>query len=368
MRRLLRKFAGLTPAATVCWIAVALSQTPAAADTGLASPYEFAASVSTPQPSDGPTLSTAVPQGSLFESAQGTYGLKPNGGIVDLRPACDGCPTHGVVALVGYDAFRGVADDSWENNGIHAGLNYGTRLGQFSEWTGIGFQIGGTVGVYDWAGTDYRPDPAQAQTQSFVTYGFFRKATEGSRWSAAAVQDWMINNNFGVFGQSPIISQWRGQLGYAVNAWNEFGVWGAWHSLSDSRNVNGVGPTTWRAENQINPYWRHKWGVGGVETSIWVGVPERNRLGAAGSLGDYIAGAAANAPLSDRVGLYTLVTYMHPSARPGVGSEEEAWNFTIGLAFYPARNARSTTVAGQCWMPQLPVANNGYFMVDTNRH
>ena len=42
--------------------------------------------------------------------------------------------------------------------------------------------------------------------------------------------------------------------------------------------------------------------------------------------------------------------------------------FTIGLAFYPQRNARSSTVAGQCWMPLLPVANNGYFLVNTNHH
>jgi hypothetical protein len=59
---------------------------------------------------------------------------------------------------------------------------------------------------------------------------------------------------------------------------------------------------------------------------------------------------------------------MHPSARPGdPGATEEAWNFTIGISFYPQSNARSETVAGNCWMPQLPVANNGTFLVDGNR-
>ena len=72
-------------------------------------------------------------------------------------------------------------------------------------------------------------------------------------------------------------------------------------------------------------------------------------------------------PLNDRVALYALVTYMHPSASPGpAGSLDEMWNFSIGLTFFPRPIARSSTVAGQCWMPQLPVANNGTFLVDTN--
>jgi hypothetical protein len=97
-------------------------------------------------------------------------------------------------------------------------------------------------------------------------------------------------------------------------------------------------------------------------------MPEQTRLAGGGSLGDYIANAVANLPLNDRVALYSSVTYMHPSALAGPqGSEEDAWNFTVGLAFYPGANARSNTVAGQCWMPQLPVANNGSFLVDTNR-
>jgi hypothetical protein len=64
-----------------------------------------------------------------------------------------------------------------------------------------------------------------------------------------------------------------------------------------------------------------------------------------------------------------LITYMHPSAGPGgAGSTEDEWSFVIGVAIYPGRNAVSKTVAGQCWMPLMPVAQNGYFMVDTNHH
>jgi hypothetical protein len=59
---------------------------------------------------------------------------------------------------------------------------------------------------------------------------------------------------------------------------------------------------------------------------------------------------------------------MHPSARPGPpGSNDEAWCSATGLAFYFGGAARTSTLGGQCWMPQMPVANNGTFLVDTSR-
>lgn len=314
---------------------------------------------------DGGSAACTVCAPSYLQPAASGWRKWLGGGAV-----CDDCPTHGIVALVGYDSWRGVTDDSWQNNGIHAGLNYGTRLGRFSDLTGIGFQVGGTAGAYDWAGTDYRPtDTNTAETQGFLTYGFFRRANERSKWSAALVQDWMFNDNYGVFSQNPTLSQFRGQIGYAFNAWNEIGVWGTWRCVTDTRDVNGVGPTTWRAVNQLNTFWHHKWQAFGPDTWLWVGVPEGDRLAGGGSLGDYVVGTSASLPLNNVIAVYTVLTYMHQSARPSpTASEEEAWNFTIGLSFYPGRNARSSTVAGRCWMPMMPVANNGYFMVDTNHH
>lgn len=315
------------------------------------------------------SVSPAVFVSELADSADVMPLYGSSGYAPDLAPICDTCPNRGLYAFLGYDGWRGHPDGTWANNGIHTGLNFGTRLGQFSDWTGIGFQLGGSVGVYDWSGTDYRlRHMDQAETQGFVTGGFFRKPNDNSNWSFAIVQDWMLNNNFSVFAQNPTFGQWRGQVGYAIGAFNEFGIWGTWRGQGDTRNVPFFGPTTWRPIQQFNPYWHYKWGPGGADTWLWVGVPERDRLAGNGSLGDYIAGALANVPLSNGMMLYTLVTYMHPSARPGpVGSMEDAWNFTIGLSFFPARNARTTTVAGQCWMPQLPVANNGTFLVDASK-
>jgi hypothetical protein len=296
--------------------------------------------------------------------------------LIESCPACEECPTHGIYAFLGYDAFRGIADEGWGNNGIHAGFNYGTRLGALSDATGIGFQIGASGGAYNWSGTNYRFQYLnRAGIQGFVTYGFFRKANAASPFTAAIVQDWMLNHNFGQYAENPTLSQWRAQVGYLTSDSNEFGLWGTWRGQSDTRDVGGppwdpadvVGPTTWRAISQLNAYWHHKWEVGGADSWLWFGVPERTRITGGSSLGDYLAGAAAQVPFNDQIVLYTLITYMHPSAGAGEeGSVEDAWNFTIGLAFYPSARARTSTVAGQCWMPQLPVANNGYLLVDVN--
>jgi hypothetical protein len=314
-----------------------------------------------------PLVPLDLKPGTALASTTEVVGYGDQG--ADLYPVCDDCPNRGIVAFTSYDSWRGISDGSWQNNGISSGLNFGTRLGRFSDLTGIGFQIGGSVAAYDWAGTDYRITHAnEAQPQGFVTYGVFRKPTENSRWSAGLVQDWMLNANYGVFGQNPTLSQWRGQVSYAVNAMNEIGLWGTWRSHGDTRFVDGYGNVRWRPMEQLNAFYHYKWGVGAPDSWLWVGVPERDRLAGDGSLGDYLVGLSTTAPLSDRFSVYALVTYMHQSAAAGAtGSLEDAWNFTIGLSFYPARNARTNTVAGQCWMPMMPVANNGYFLVDTNQ-
>jgi hypothetical protein len=320
----------------------------------------------TPAPGEGWLVAQAAPS---IESVPSAPNYTPSRAAGNLwAPVCDDCPLHSLQIFVGYDSFRGVPDDGWQNNGIHTGVNYGTRLGAFSELTGIGLQAGGSAGSFNWSGNDYRPDSG-AQTQGFVTYGLFRKPNARSHWSAALAQDWMLNNNFGEYSQNPTLSQLRGQVAYAISGRNEFGLWGTQRVLDSTRNVPGLGSTTWRPINQLNFFWHYKWTPGGADTWLWVGKPENDRLAGGGSLGDYVVGVLANVPLSDRIGLYTQVQYMHPSARPGpAGGEENEWNFTTGLTFYPSRNARSNTVAGQCWTPAMAVANNGYFLVDTNKH
>ena len=286
-----------------------------------------------------------------------------------VPPVSDESRSTGLVYSLDYDAFRGVPDGGWENNGIRLGFNFASRLSRATDLTGISAQVGSSIGFYDWAGTDYRAqNQANTQTQGFLTYGLYRKPNENSRFTAGLVQDWMFNSTYGIFGQNPTLSQMRGQLGYAVSASNEFGIWGTAHVLSSTINVPHFGPTKWQSVNQLSGYWHHKWHDGGPDTWISIGVPSMDRLHGGGSLGDYLVSATASCPFSDVVSLYSTVTYLHQSAGSGGdSSNDEAWNFSIGINIYPGRNARSSTVAGQTWMPLLPVANNGSFLVDTSK-
>lgn len=287
-----------------------------------------------------------------------------------LAPISEECRTNGLWYFVDYDAFRGPPEGSWENNGIRIGFNYGTKLGQFSDLTGIGAQVGASIGVYDWGGTDYRQkNKNKPLTQGFFTYGLFRRPNEQSALTAALVQDWMFSDTFSVFGENPTLSQLRGQIGYAVNASNEFGVAGTAWVVSDSRIVAGFGHTVWRPINTLTGYWHHKWHRGGPDTWINIGVPEKTRLKGGGSVGDWLVSATALAPLSNAVSLYANVMYMHQSAGAGpAGANDEIWNFIVGISIYPRRNSRTNTVAGERWMPLLPTANNGTFIIDASNY
>lgn len=125
----------------------------------------------------------------------------------------------------------------------------------------------------------------------------------------------MINDNYGEFAENPTLSQVRMQIGYDWSDRTEIGLWGAFRVLDDSRFVgNGFGIDTWRPVDQLSFYWNHLWGSGGADSFVWFGIPERDRLGGNGSLGDYFVGAITTAPLNDRLSLYAQVTYMHQSA------------------------------------------------------
>lgn len=276
----------------------------------------------------------------------------------------------GLLYFVDYDAFRGIPDGGWQNNGIRTGFNLATRLGTFSDLTGIGLQVGSSVGIYDWGGTDYRmQNQEQVETQGFLTYGLYRKPDDISRITGGIVQDWCFNDNFGVFGKCPTLSQLRGQIGYATSASNEFGLWGTAHVVSSTLNVDYFGPVKWQTVNHLSAYWHHKWYATGPDTWLSVGAPSHDRLSGGGSLGDYLVTAISTCPLSNAVSVVSSITYMHQSGRlGGINAADEAWNFTVGLAIYPRRNARTTTVAGDRWMPLMPVANNGSFLVDTSDH
>lgn len=262
----------------------------------------------------------------------------------------------------GYSGWRGIAEGSGNNNnGFFYGGSLGAKLGPFSDMTGIGLQAGASYGLYDLNGRASGFYPSQYQQQTFITLGLFRKADDLTNFSFGVVYDAMINAYFGQFANSPYLGQLRAQIAYRWDDQHELGFWTA------IRTNQTHGDVSYRAVDQFNFFYHHKFAFGG-DAWTWVGFPDASKLGGNGSLGSYIWGGTLTVPLSPCWGAYTDIVYMAPSAHTSViGSMEETFILSVGVAFYPGRNSFQPTVTGQRWMPYLPVANNSVFMVDTNR-
>ncbi len=383
-RNLSRVVAVLAPAIIACasptwaqYVQYVNNQTPRAVATSYYDGAEDAAPQSVAENKDAANQS-APAAGSCGCNSGGSGGCATCGscdscsscdnGCCDLWAGCENCPDHTLILFTGFDSWRGFSDGSWvNNNGVNTGFNWGTNIGD----SNVGFQFGSSFGVYDWNGRGFPgAENDEAQTQVFITTGFFKKADGCSNWSAGIVYDWSINNNFGVFSNEPTLGQWRGTLSYAVNACNEFGFWGTLRDRSAIQQtpIAPTGVVSFRSVNQANFFWHHKFEQG-ADSYIWFGFPDDSKLGPLeGSLGDFIVGGSVSAPISETLALYGNVAYMSPSAAPGVAaSAEDTWNVGFGLAFYPYRNARTHTVSGSCSAPLQNVANNGTFFVDASQ-
>ena len=164
-----------------------------------------------------------------------------------------------------------------------------------------------------------------------------------------------------------------------MNACNEIGVWGTLRDAGSEKDGHAQVdvqqfPLHYQALNQIDFFWHHTFNSG---ANMWLsfGLPEQTRLAldangnvvGDGSLYDWTLGAIFLVPISNTLALYANGEYMHPSATAsGIASTEEGYSIGFGLAIYPAGNARTRTVAGNCWMPVLPVANNSNFLINSD--
>lgn len=286
-----------------------------------------------------------------------TEGCKTFGG-------CDCDPEMGIVASFGLDSFKGVSDGSnLSNFGVMTGINTGVPMAWLDQY-GLGWQTGLNYGVYDFDGA--LSDNPRSQQELFVTTGLFRKGREGQRLSFGLVYDWMFSNQWGIYGTSPTLGQWRGQVEFALSDINAIGVYGCLRDRNDLSASGQRANIETRAISQANLFWHHKF-ESAADSWLWIGVPERSRLSGDKSLGDWIVGASIQAPLSDRLALYGNAQYMHPSAAAGTDAAIDAtWNVGAGIAWYIGGHAVSHSLNGKCWMPYMPVANNSTFLVDQN--
>lgn len=361
MKAFVRHAVMLLAAIAMCQAGIALAED-FRWDTGSNTPPTL---VGEEKPAAAPAQS---PCGSCYEDACGEAycdSCCDSCGIL----GCDACPGWGIIAFAGFDSFKGICDLTGPSNfGAVSGLNSALPVPGLSDY-GIDWQLGASYGVYDFDGRITTDNPAQAQQQIFVTTGFFHKAGCDRHVSFGVVYDWMINNNWGIFGTAPTLGQWRGQVEYALSNSNAVGVYGCVRDLNSCPeivlNERGICVET-RAISQVNLFWHHKFDTG-ADSWLWIGAPENTRVNGDGSLGDLIIGANVQAPLSERLALYGNAQYMHPSGAASTGASVEAdWNVGMGIVWYIGGNAISHAINGKCNLPYLPVANNSTFLVDQN--
>jgi hypothetical protein len=278
---------------------------------------------------------------------------------------CDDSVCRGIIAFAGMDSFKGVSDGTFTSNfGLVSGLNAAVPVPGLSDY-GLNWQLGMSYGIYDIDGRASLPS-AQSQQQVFVTTGFYHKATEDHRLSFGLVYDWMINNEWGVFGVDPTLGQWRGQIEYSLSGCNSVGIWGTVRDLGSQIAVSEDTLVRNRAVDQACMFWHHHFCCG-ADSVLWVGIPDRGRLDAqqGGSLGDWMVGANVQVPLTDRLGLFANGSYFRPSAAAGaVASVEQGYDVSMGVVWYFGGNARSNSINGKCGLPYMNVANNSTFLVD----
>lgn len=264
-----------------------------------------------------------------------------------------------------------------DNDGAYIGLNVGLPIPGLS-CEGIGAQIGGSWGAYDWNGRESSPfgNPRAIQQQLFLTGGLFWKTTCCSGINMGVVYDWMINKYFGAYGMQANMDQIRYQAGFLWDCSDEFGFWGTNPVFTAHRCPAGV-IVKYRAINQINLFWQHNFDNCGY-AMIWGGVPYGKGLLFSSDNavtkrvikykdqrpGQFTVGFRAGAPLSSCLSVEGHAAYMHPTSFvKGEESQNEAFNVSIGITY-------SFGGAGLCddcgVRPYLPIADNSNFIVDTN--
>lgn len=260
-------------------------------------------------------------------------------------------------ATIALDSFRSLPDGSWGGNmGALVAMNLAWAMPVLNQ--GIGLQIGGSYGIYDWDGRG-STDSKSLQQETFLSLGAFRVTPHKSGFNAGLVYDWSINEKAGVFGLSPTMEQLRGQIGYLFKGGNEFGFWSAYSTQTCHRTFMSF-DVKFRAISQVNVFWKHIFKNRG-DIMIWAGSPyQKGLMYESGRAGDYIVGAAFRAQLSRHFSVDGHGVYM--GARSGTADEESknyAANVCLGLTY-----SFGGTKAGA--RPYLPVANNSNFLADTN--
>jgi hypothetical protein len=267
------------------------------------------------------------------------------------------CPFE-VDLTLALDDFRSLPEGSWNDNwGAYAALNFKAFLPEY-----FTAQLGGSYGLYDWAGRSFAPfiDPDSLQQQGFITVAASRQVPH-SGINVGIAYDWMFNKNFGLFAVNPFFDQIRGQLGYLIPGGNEVGLWATYGIRMATEESQQV-PLQFRGISQVNLFWCHYFKNNGYAT-LWAGTPYRRGLMyQSGRPGIYTLGLQFSVPVTHSLSIEGHGAYM--GSRGGAGitpAKNYASNLSVGLTYsFGKRRIQKS--------PYMNLGNNSNFMVDTNQN
>jgi hypothetical protein len=247
-----------------------------------------------------------------------------------------------------------------DNTGAYLSLNFGMPIPLFSE-EGLGFQLGGSYGLYDWSGrANLFGNPKELQQQGFFTTGLFWTTPCCSGFNFGLVYDLMFNRNFGCFVVDANFSQVRFKGGYLMDCCDEFGFWGTAAVDKASNHVASDERIKYKAINQVSLFWQHNFCMG-AETMIWAGMPYSDGLKKHSRAGSFLVGASFRVPLNDCWSINGHASYMRTRSSKGIEeSKGYGSNVCIGLVYAFGCGK------GYSSRPYLPVADNSSFLADTN--
>lgn len=245
------------------------------------------------------------------------------------------------------------------------GVNSGLSLGEST----FGVQAGGSIGVYDFKGRmRLAGDATSLERQVFYTAGLYKRGDMSTgdpsiadRISAGVVYDGFQAERWGVNGSDISLGQVRGTLGIALSESTEVGVWGTYGVNSDRAAVTVAGApnvlTTIRAMDQKNVYVKHNFDFGG-EVMAYYGIFDDE------DIAKWQFGVVGKVPLSDNWSTFASANYVAPRTPAGpLGSGQEQFNASVGIAYYFGGNAASKSVTGRKELPLLDVASNRSFLI-----
>ncbi|MEC9002327.1 MAG: DUF6666 family protein [Planctomycetota bacterium] len=280
-----------------------------------------------------------------------------DGAVIEHGADCLGCADGCLVPCPGrwlerVEFFAGVQGVTGPANrgemgsfGFYEGVNWGAPVGCLP-WE-IGSQFGARWTQSHFGGSSFSETD---RNQVFVTGGFFRRADWG--WQGGVVidylrDDWYFDNE---------LVQLRGEMSWINPCGHEFGLWFT-SNTQDAQSVSelksGDVLEDWITTDVYAFFYRRQLEDCGATGRLFVGFSGDS---------DALIGADADVPLSDRWALQAGFTYLIPEeSSPGVGFQEENWNISTGLVFYPgSRTARSKDYNH----PLFNVADNGSMLIN----